>query len=99
MRLLLIVESTLEILGGIYGRQPAIAQLLDNEWVQLVAMDPGDGTFTRFVAGEGFVPWEENVSDLPVVAGSHEYYRNREGFLPPALIGSRTVAKRAATAS
>ena len=99
MRLLVIVESTLEILGGIYGRQPAIAQLLDNEWIQLVAMDPDDGTFTRFVAGEGFVPWEEHVPDLPVVAGSHEYYRDREGFLPPALIGTRTAADRAATTS
>ena len=87
MRLLLIVESTLEVLGGIYGRQPAIAELLDNEWVQLVAMDPQDGGFTRFVAGEGFVPWDEHVADLPAVETSYEYYRSREGFLPPALIG------------
>jgi uncharacterized protein YbcC (UPF0753/DUF2309 family) len=87
MRLLLIVESTLEVLGGIYGRQPAIAELLDNEWVQLVAMDPHDGGFTRFVAGEGFVPWDEHVADLPAVETSYEYYRSREGFLPPALIG------------
>ncbi len=86
MRLLLIVESTLEVLGGIYGRQPAIAELLDNEWVQLVAMDPQDGAFSRFVAGKGFVPWDEHVPDLPVVGTSHEYYRGREGFLPPALI-------------
>nr|MDQ3093120.1 DUF2309 domain-containing protein [Actinomycetota bacterium] len=88
MRLLLIVESTLDVLGGIYGRQPAIAELLDNEWVQLVAMDPEDGRFTRFVAGQGFVPWDEHIPDLPLVANSHEYYRSREGFLPPALIGS-----------
>jgi len=88
MRLLLIVEATLEVLGGIYGRQPVIAELLDNEWVQLVAMDPHDGTFTRFVAGEGFVPWEEHVPELPVVESSHDYYRGREGFLPPALIGT-----------
>ena len=78
------------MLGAIYGRQPAIAELLDNEWVQLVAMDPQSGAFTRFVAGEGFVPWEKHVPDLPVVAGSHEYYRGREGFLPPALIESAT---------
>jgi hypothetical protein len=88
MRLLLIVEATLDALGAIYGRQPAIAELLDNEWVHLVAMDPDDGSFTRFVAGEGFVPWEEHVPDLPVSGNSHEYYRNKEGFLPPALIGA-----------
>jgi uncharacterized protein YbcC (UPF0753/DUF2309 family) len=89
MRLLLIVESTLEVLGGIYGRQPAIAELLDNEWVQLVAMDPHDGGFTRFVAGEGFVPWDEHVPALPVVGTSHAYHRGKEGFLPPALIGAQ----------
>ncbi len=88
MRLLLIVEATLDALGAIYGRQPAIAELLDNEWVHLVAMDPDNGSFTRFVAGEGFVAWEEHVSDLPVSASSHEYYQNKEGFLPPALIGA-----------
>ncbi|MDQ3538765.1 MAG: DUF2309 domain-containing protein, partial [Actinomycetota bacterium] len=97
MRLLLIVESTLEVLGGIYGSQLAIAELLDNEWVHLVAMDPDNGGFTRFVAGEGFVPWEEHVGDLPVVATSHEYYRGRKGFLPPALI--ETSAARTATAT
>ncbi len=86
MRLLLIVESTLEILGGIYGSQPAIAELLDNAWVQLVAMDPTDGSFTLFVPGEGFVAWEEQVPPLPVVESSFEYYRGRTDFLPPALI-------------
>ncbi len=86
MRLLLIVESTLEILGGIYGSQPAIAELLDNAWVQLVAMDPTDGTFTLFVPGEGFVAWEEQVPPLPVVASSFDYYRGRTDFLPPALL-------------
>ena len=88
MRLLLIVEATLEVLGGIYGRQPAIAELLDNEWVHLVAVDPQAGTFTLFVAGEGFVPWDERVPKIPVFETSHEYYRGREGFLPPVLIGS-----------
>ncbi|MBA2633302.1 MAG: DUF2309 family protein [Chloroflexi bacterium] len=95
MRLLLIVEATLDVLGDIYTRQPAIAELLDNEWVQLVAMDPQAGTFTRFVAGKGFVPWDERVLDLPVVGTSHEYYRGKEGFLPPVLIG--TTGSRNAT--
>lgn len=89
MRLLLIVESTLEILGGIYGRQAGIAELLDNAWVQLVAMDPTDGRFNLFVPGQGFVAWEEQVPDLPVVETSLDYYRGRTDFLPPALIEPR----------
>jgi hypothetical protein len=87
MRLLLVVESTTAVLGGIYGRQPVIAELLDNAWVQLVAMDPEDGTQTLFVPGVGFVAWDEHVPDLPVVASSLDYYRGRTDFLSPALIG------------
>ncbi|CAN5807265.1 hypothetical protein BH20ACT4_BH20ACT4_00170 [soil metagenome] len=87
MRLLLIVESTTSVLGDIYGRQPVIAELLDNAWVQLVAMDPEDGKHTLFVPGEGFVAWDEHVSDLPAVASSFDYYRGRNGFLTPVLIG------------
>jgi len=87
MRLLLVVESTTAILGEIYGRQPAIAELLDNAWVQLVATDPEDGTHTLFVPGEGFVAWDEHVPDLPVVTSSFDYYRGRTDFLAPVLIG------------
>ncbi len=99
MRLLLIVEATLDVLGGIYTRQPAIAELLDNQWVHLVAMDPQTGAFTRFVAGEGFVAWDEHIPDLPVVQTSHEYYRGKEGFLPPALISTGVPRSQTATGS
>ncbi len=86
MRLLLIVESTTAILGEIYGRQAAIAELLDNAWVQLVAMDPEDGRHTLFVPGEGFVGWDEHVPALPRVASSFDYYGGHTDFLAPALI-------------
>jgi len=87
MRLLLVVESTTAVLGEIYGRQPAIAELLDNAWVQLVALDPEDAKLTLFVPGEGFVAWDEHVPDLPAVASSFDYYRGRTDFLAPVLIG------------
>lgn len=86
MRLLLIVESTLEILGRIYGTQPAIAELLDNEWVHLVAVNPEDGRFDLFLPGRGFVAWDGEAADLPVVRNSFEYYNGRTGFLPPVRI-------------
>ena len=91
MRLLLIVEASVEILGQIYGAQPAIAELLDNEWIHLVAVDPTDGHFELFVPGKGFVGWDGEPSELPVVANSFEYYRGRSDFLPPALIESKAV--------
>ncbi len=86
MRLLLIVESSLEILGRIYTTQPAIAELLDNEWVHLVAVSPDDGHFDLFVPGQGFVAWEGEAAELPVVTNSFEYYNGRTGFLPPVHI-------------
>lgn len=86
MRLLLIVESAVATLGEIYGNQPAIAELLDNEWVHLVSVDPADGHFEIFVPGQGFVRWEGEPSRLAEVASSFDYYNGRTGFLPPARI-------------
>ena len=91
MRLLLIVEAPVGILGQIYGSQPAIAELLDNEWIHLVSVDPTDGHFELFVPGQGFVTWEGERSTLPVVPSSFDYYQGRSGFLPPAHIESKAV--------
>ncbi len=51
MRLQLIVESRTAVLGEIYGRQPAIQELLGNAWVHLIAMDPDTSEFHLFVPG------------------------------------------------
>ena len=91
MRLLLIVESPTAVLGEIYGNQPAIAELLDNEWVHLVSLDPTDGHFELFVPGRGFVVWEGEPAQLPRVESSFAYYDGRTGFLPPARIESEAV--------
>jgi uncharacterized protein YbcC (UPF0753/DUF2309 family) len=89
MRLLLIVEASLEVLGGIYGTQPAIAELLDNEWIHLVAVNPDDGRFDLFVPGRGFVGWDGQPAELAVFGSSFEYYHRRDGFLPPVRIEPR----------
>jgi uncharacterized protein YbcC (UPF0753/DUF2309 family) len=91
MRLLLIVEASTGVLGEIYGNQPAIAELLDNEWVHLVSVDPIDGHFELFVPGKGFVPWEGEPAKLPLVANSFDYYNGRTGFLPPVRIESKVT--------
>jgi uncharacterized protein YbcC (UPF0753/DUF2309 family) len=91
MRLLLIVEASTGVLGEIYGNQPAIAELLDNEWIHLVSVDPIDGHFELFVPGKGFVPWEGEPAKLPLVASSFDYYNGRTGFLPPVRIESKVT--------
>ncbi|MBA2692569.1 MAG: DUF2309 family protein [Rubrobacter sp.] len=86
MRLLLIVEASLSVLGEIYGRQPAIQELVGNAWVQLAAMDPDTGDLNLFVPDVGFVPWDGPTTPLPEVENSFEWYRGETDFLPPARI-------------
>jgi uncharacterized protein YbcC (UPF0753/DUF2309 family) len=87
MRLQLIVETTTEIAGAIYGRQPALQELLDGEWVLLTLVDPDTGECNTFVPGVGFEKREEPLTPVPEFSDSFEYYKGKyECFLPPAFI-------------
>jgi len=88
MRLHLIVDAPMAILGEIYGRQPGIQELLDGEWVILIAHDPETGEFNRFVPGVGFEKWDDSELDpIPEVADSYAWFKGKyEKFLSPALI-------------
>ena len=91
MRLQLIVDAPMARLGEIYGRQPAIQELLNGQWVHLIAHDPETGAFNMFVPGVGFVEWKEPLQPIPEVATSADWYRGKyEGFLSPALISEPT---------
>jgi len=95
MRLQLIVEARMEVLGEIYGRQPAIQQLLDGAWVHLIAMDPDSGAFNMFVPGTGFVLWDKALQPIPEVGSSFECYKGKVDFIPPAIIREPAAAMRA----
>jgi hypothetical protein len=87
MRLQLIVDAPMAILGEIYGRQPVIQQLLNNEWVLLTAHDPLTGELNQFVPGVGFRKWDEPLTPLPEVKESYDWIKGKhECFLPPARI-------------
>ena len=90
MRLQLIVEASNAILGEIYGRQAAIRELLDNAWVHLIAMDPETGEFNLFVPGVGFVLWKGELSPLPEVRTSFDWYKGKTDFLAPALVAQQS---------
>lgn len=93
LRLLLVVETTPERLAGIASRQPEVAELIGNGWIQLVAMDPDTGEMSRFVAG-AFVPYQPLTADvtpgLPVVPQWSDWYQQGvlmpRGFLGPAVL-------------
>ncbi|MBA2370962.1 MAG: DUF2309 family protein, partial [Chloroflexi bacterium] len=86
MRLQLVVEARIEVLGAIYGRQKSIQELLGNAWVHLIAMDPDTGELRLFLPRGEFALWDRPPSPLPVVSSSFDWYRGKSGFLPPALI-------------
>ena len=55
MRLLVIVESYLEIVEDIYKRQADIRSLVDNEWIIFAVKHPENADLHEFVKNKGFV--------------------------------------------
>jgi hypothetical protein len=98
IRLQLIVEATIPTLEGIMKRQPGVAELVKNEWVRVVALDPESGAMHVYHAEDGFVPWDGVRVPVPEVASSAEWYQGKTGFIPPArlLLGERSQEVRRA---
>ncbi len=90
MRLLLIVEATPEVLLQIAGRQAEVRELVVNEWIQLVSLDPSSGRMQRFHAG-AFVPYSPDERPLPRAARSSDWCASSREFLGPAAIGPAHV--------
>lgn len=85
MRLLLVVDATPEALLTVAGRQAEVAELVVNEWIQLVSVHPETGVMMRFDSG-GFVPYEPRPTLLPVVETSPEWHMRTRQHIPPALV-------------
>ena len=85
MRLLLIVDASPEALLAVAGRQAEVAELVVNQWVQLVSMHPETGALMVFEDG-GFVPYVPEPTLLPVVEQSREWHQRTRAFVPPALV-------------
>jgi uncharacterized protein len=85
MRLLLIVEATPASLLAIAGRQAEVRELVVNEWVQLVSVDPGSGAMTIFRDG-AFVPYTPTATSTPVVHRSVQWHGATRDHVAPALV-------------
>lgn len=85
MRLLIIVESTVEILTKIVEKFPGVAQLVLNGWVQLVSVDPSTRAMNVF-EGSAFVPFKAVKQELPIVGSSIDWYTGHRNHLGVALI-------------
>ena len=87
MRLLVIVDATPEALLAVAGRQAEVAELVVNEWVQLVSVDPVTGAMAVFENG-AFVPYEPSPTLLPVVDRSPEWHLRTRAHVTAALVRS-----------
>ncbi|PRP91188.1 hypothetical protein ENSA5_57600 [Enhygromyxa salina] len=85
MRLLVIVEARPDTLLAIAGRQPILAELITNGWIQLVSVDPDSGEMQVFEDGR-FVTDTCGSSSVPTAPSSRAYYARSREFLPPARI-------------
>ncbi len=98
MRLLLIVDATPASLLAVAGRQAEVAELVVNEWVQLVSCDPDSGAMMIFQDG-AFVPYEQSEPAITEVDRSRDWHMQGRQHLPPAIVTralARTPARTAA---
>lgn len=91
MRLLLVVDATPDALLAVAGRQAEVAELVVNEWVQLVSVHPDTGAMAVFDRGQ-FVPYEPPPTRLPVVEHSAEWHMRTRDHVTPALVRSALPA-------
>jgi len=85
MRLLLIVEASPATLLQVASRQAEVRELVVNEWVQLVSLDPASGEMQVFEQG-GFVPYVPTRQSFPLVSCSQDWHGGAREHLTPALI-------------
>jgi uncharacterized protein YbcC (UPF0753/DUF2309 family) len=74
VRLLIVCESTPEIVLAILQRNPTLMRMATNGWVKLAVLAPDSQTVKEFRAGE-FREYAPQATDLPRVASSLEWYR------------------------
>ncbi|MBA4141683.1 MAG: DUF2309 domain-containing protein [Nitrosospira sp.] len=86
MRLQIIVEAKISVLGEIYGRQESLRELIGGGWVLLSAIDPVTAEISIFERGVGFVPWQSELKELPLREKSVDCYRDLSVPVSPILI-------------
>jgi uncharacterized protein YbcC (UPF0753/DUF2309 family) len=85
VRILFVVETSPEIILGIFSRNPAIARLCTNAWVQLALVDSVTHHVSVFQNG-AFRRYELQSSVLPQSPSSIDWYRGWRDHLEFAEI-------------
>ncbi len=85
MRLLVVIEQTLEIITAVYQRQPPLQELVGNGWVIVAAKDPDSGVMHLFDPQQGWLPWSGNAA-IQTVKQSTDWFMGEREPLPPVLL-------------
>ena len=85
VRLLVVIDATPDQILAAAAAVPAVSRLVVNRWIQLVSWHPETGALYVFEHG-GFVPYQPERSDIPVVERSVSWYAGRRDHLPPARV-------------
>jgi hypothetical protein len=86
MRLLVVVEQTLDIITAVYQRQPPLQELVGNGWVIVAAKDPDSGAIHLFDPADGWLPWDGNALEVKTVKQSVDWFAGNREPLPPVLL-------------
>ncbi len=85
VRLLTVIEAEPDLLLEIVSERPVVLELIVNGWIIAVAWSPTTGKMHRFHEG-GFVPYEPESTELPVVERSIDHYRGQRDHLRCARV-------------
>jgi uncharacterized protein YbcC (UPF0753/DUF2309 family) len=86
MRLLVVIEQTLEIITAVYQRQPPLQELVGNGWVIVAAKEPDSGLIHIFDPKLGWQPWAGNRIEVKTVKQSLDWFAGNREPLPPVLL-------------
>ncbi|HVK19685.1 MAG TPA: putative inorganic carbon transporter subunit DabA, partial [Fimbriiglobus sp.] len=93
VRLLIVCETTPEVMRKVLDGNPAGKQLVDNGWVQLAVQSP-DGDDIRLYARGEFRLYRPQADRLPAAASSADWYRGWRDHLEFAEIAPDGPAPR-----
>lgn len=89
MRLLLVLESTIDVVTEVYARQPLLQELIGNQWVTVAVKNPDSADIHLFRPDKGFELWVgSGARFMPMVKNSADWYEGHYAHLAPALINN-----------
>jgi len=87
VRILFVIETKVAVIERVLERNPGIARLVRNGWVQLAVLDP-DSPKLWFYRDGGFPDYAPQAAELPHAPSSVDWYRGWRDHLEFAVIGA-----------